>query len=382
MIIMLYRNRSFERPNLGRRRSRPTFSAFLAALCAPSPGESFPRSAVGPSSSVRRPHQSFCARTAAAVDDDTGLLPAYENAYALRPKGREFLRLLGTFTSHPPSDVASLLEPTHRALFTGAVSALDDPPVVRAFVVLYEDLAPLRVAGRMIFNFLEEEMERSVSRRDGEVVEVAERMGIDEGDVGAGRRLFSFLAGGGGELGVNDLVESGVADTILELSGYKTFDAFSGAAQESGEEGALTFEDFMMGLRECTEEGECVISDLVEDVMEAAASKGSVNGVAGSDEARVGKTAKYHERYDLMLEKFEEWEPLFAGGVDQTVTGETKRRQEVLRGCFVGARNEDIVEALRIVYVQYSALRFSGDLIFKLMTKVVDSQKRKAGGAR
>ena len=42
--------------------------------------------------------------------------------------------------------------------------------------------------------------------------------------------------------------------------------------------------------------------------------------------------------------------------------GGESRMLDVLRGCFVGDRNEKIVSALKIVYLDYSALRIGGDL--------------------
>ena len=44
---------------------------------------------------------------------------------------------------------------------------------------------------------------------------------------------------------------------------------------------------------------------------------------------------------------------------------------DILRGCFVGSRNDRVVAALKIVYMDYAALRLAGDLIFKLMSKIV-----------
>jgi hypothetical protein len=43
---------------------------------------------------------------------------------------------------------------------------------------------------------------------------------------------------------------------------------------------------------------------------------------------------------------------------------------DILRGCFSGARDEKVVAALKIVYMDYAALRLAGDLIFKLMSKI------------
>ena len=51
-------------------------------------------------------------------------------------------------------------------------------------------------------------------------------------------------------------------------------------------------------------------------------------------------------------------------------TGQQSRRLDILRGCFSGARDAKVVAALKIVYMDYTALRLAGDLIFKLMSKI------------
>lgn len=43
---------------------------------------------------------------------------------------------------------------------------------------------------------------------------------------------------------------------------------------------------------------------------------------------------------------------------------------DILRGCFSGARDAKVVAGLKIVYMDYAALRLAGDLIFKLMSKI------------
>ena len=68
----------------------------------------------------------------------------------------------------------------------------------------------------------------------------------------------------------------------------------------------------------------------------------------------------------MMVNKFKEWEDFVPKGEG--------RRLDILRGCFVGAENEKVVKALKIVYVDYSALRMAGDLIFSLMTALVSGK--------
>jgi len=85
------------------------------------------------------------------------------------------------------------------------------------------------------------------------------------------------------------------------------------------------------------------------------------------------KRARWSDRFDEYVSTFQLWERRFlsnGGGDGDRIDIErqkSSRRFEILRGCFVGARNERNVAALKIVYMDYAALRIGGDLIFQLM---------------
>jgi hypothetical protein len=83
------------------------------------------------------------------------------------------------------------------------------------------------------------------------------------------------------------------------------------------------------------------------------------------------KRQRYSDHYDDMLVAFQEWENLVPEGQG--------RRLDVVRGCFVGAKNEAVVEALRVVYVDYAALRVAGDIIFKLVKGVMSALQQRQG---
>ena len=55
--------------------------------------------------------------------------------------------------------------------------------------------------------------------------------------------------------------------------------------------------------------------------------------------------------------------------------GESGRLLQVIEGALAGARCKPVTEALLVCYLEYSALRFGGDLIFKLMRRTVAAQK-------
>ena len=87
------------------------------------------------------------------------------------------------------------------------------------------------------------------------------------------------------------------------------------------------------------------------------------------------KRARWSDRFDEYVSTFQLWERRFLSNDDGGGDGDridierqkSSRRFEILRGCFVGARNERNVAALKIVYMDYAALRIGGDLIFQLM---------------
>ena len=58
---------------------------------------------------------------------------------------------------------------------------------------------------------------------------------------------------------------------------------------------------------------------------------------------------------------------------DQTRSGDGRLR-EVMAGALVGARCPTMVGALRVCYLEYSALRLGGDLIFKLLKRIVAAE--------
>ena len=63
------------------------------------------------------------------------------------------------------------------------------------------------------------------------------------------------------------------------------------------------------------------------------------------------------------------------GEGDAFVEGDGEDRMlQVLRGSFAGARCQPVADALRICYLEYSPLRLGGDVIFKLLKRVVASQ--------
>ncbi len=114
------------------------------------------------------------------------------------------------------------------------------------------------------------------------------------------------------------------------------------------------------------------------DVSSLLASKAVYSGSS----IRCAQREKYSNRFDLYVSTFQLWERKFLSVGDNAVDSEKQQQQqqqqqqarrfEILRGCFVGARNRRNVAALKIVYLDYNALRIAGDLIFQLMSKLTN----------
>ena len=108
--------------------------------------------------------------------------------------------------------------------------------------------------------------------------------------------------------------------------------------------------------------------DADHDVSSLLAAK----AVHSGSSVRCAKREKFSNRFDEYVSTFQLWERRFLSGEDNSQKHVLSRRFEILRGCFVGARNRRNVAALKIVYMDYNALRIAGDLIFQLMTKLTN----------
>jgi hypothetical protein len=108
-------------------------------------------------------------------------------------------------------------------------------------------------------------------------------------------------------------------------------------------------------------------NDVKKDTSILLAAKASNSGSINACKRR----QKHSDQFDHYVSAFQVWEDTFVGGDDARLTKQSQRRLEILRGCFEGARNEKVVAALKIVYMDYAALRVGGDLIFRLMAKLV-----------
>ena len=274
---------------------------------------------------------------------------------------KEFRTMMMEVYQYTENDIRSVEDPRLRALFEGAKAGGVEPAVYRAFEVLFADLIPLRIAGRMIFSKLRQEMENSRLAHQEQVDKVATTTGMSIPDVESGRFAFLSIANykndGATVLSLDQLVETGVATTVVEMMGYEDFDDFL-AKVDKDKTGEIKFEEFMVGMQDCSD-GSCELECNPATVLNEIAKRMKPTDPTDACERK----KKYAKRYDEMVKCFVEWEKYIPEGEG--------RRLDVLRGCFVGGRNKKVVEALKIVYMDYSALRMAGDTVFSLVSKLI-----------
>jgi len=282
----------------------------------------------------------------------------------------------------------------HRVLFRGIAAAVAEPQVRNAFNIIYRDLAPIRVAGDLLFGQLSTVAIEALER-DDELLET-----IDHTNLAKTRAFFDVIDDdNSGGIDRFELLES---PELLALIGLDidssrdietNVDRFMALADENGD-GTISFAEF----------ANAVVShpqfQLVDDALTAALlssssvlstkKRGSVFGLRKSPE----------ERFDAMLNQCLLWEECLGCSPNKITNAnmgeecavdvqllelqqkddkkedddDDGRLLQVLKGSLIGARCKPLVEALKMCYLEYSPLRLGGDIIFKLLKQVVKTQ--------
>ena len=271
--------------------------------------------------------------------------------HGLSKMEKEFRELLKAML-YTPQEMSSITNPRTRAIYEGVAASYYVPEVYRAFEVLYEDYLPLRLAGRVVHGKLQKIMDESKEYQQIQLEKVVSKTGFQMEDVLLCWESFVKMAGRR-ELSTdrietlfrNDLdpnVTLSQNDDIMLIVNPKR--------QES-----LSFSELVDGFM-------ALYPDFTSPMMQMLfLSPGHV--VSPSCQLD-DKQRKYSQRYDDMLVKFGEWKTFIPSGEG--------RRLDILRGCFVGSENKRVVEALRVIYTDYSALRMSGDWIFQVVSTLMN----------
>ncbi|KAL3917977.1 MAG: hypothetical protein SGARI_007582, partial [Bacillariaceae sp.] len=157
--------------------------------------------------------------------------------------------------------------------------------------------------------------------------------------------------------------------TVIEGLGYEDVEGWLKALNQNFTTDEVTFCELMIALLNCpvdSEQPECNPHTLLPELVRRLEPE---EMTMNANNSFSNKKKRYANKYDDMVSSFLEWK-------DDFPAESKSRKMDVLRGCYAGAENQDIVKALRIVYLDFTALRFAGDLIFKVMKTLVGSRKK------
>lgn len=276
----------------------------------------------------------------------------------------EFRELLESVL-YTPDEINAVANPRLRAIFEGVAASYCEPAVYRAFEVLFEDYMPLRVAGRVIHKKMKKVMENSKEYRTAQFESVLQSTDLSSDVIGSS--WISFVETVGERHLTLDDVENAKKMLKAQHKNLELSSSSSSTATATVNDKKWTFADLMQEIHSMGVGSNVDPDILLEDLWDL-----------GWEVARItkkdAKRAKHDDRYDYMVSKFGEWKEFVPDGEG--------RRLDIMRGCFVGAENEKVVEALRVVYTDNQALRLSGDWIFKVVSALVNTatSRRKGSG--
>lgn len=241
--------------------------------------------------------------------------------------------MLTSLTMTSPAALAFVESPSQRTLLIGSTAVQEDPLVRRAVEILYEDLAIFRPAGNLLA--------RKLAACAASATELyAKSSAVPSADLVLPRlrALFDAIdADGDGWLEEHELRQAihGPCGAVARL------------CLEDGCAVAFQFSEFVALVAPHTDAADAADVFGPDLSTTVAARDGSSNDSWGG-------------RFDRMVVEFLTWEDE-ARGSWQGRTG------EIVEGCFAGARNTELLEALRVIYCEYAVLRGAGDVVFRML---------------
>lgn len=274
--------------------------------------------------------------------------------------GSRFREMLARLTRYSDAELNCVPNHRLRRMLVGVVQGAETPEVVAAFEILYDDYFAIRKVGNFIFGHLDSIVERAVAERQ-EQLDILDQL-VESGELSAdtvamAHRVFeAFDRDRNGELSKDEFLVSDLLSKLPQTAQVQTHEELFAELDVDGS-GGISLEEFARGT------GRLFAGQWSkEEVDELIARQEADN--AGEGRTQAG------QRFDEMVEQFALWETKLAAP-GQGVVSDNPRLRTVLKGCFVGAHTKGVVDALRIVYEDFPPLRMAGDLIFKLMRRVV-----------
>lgn len=278
-----------------------------------------------------------------------------------------------------PKEIEAILNPNMRTILEGISASYYEPAVYRAFDILYKDYIPLRIAGRLVYKQLRRVMDESKQYQKSQIKTAIKRTGMSRSGVEDCWSTFTQIVVG----------QTLSLEEFQRYIGPQTSNVIlkSNDPVLTEDDDSISFEQLLACLH--NNNSRCNNVDCHGDINNNNNSKNknvyklfnknmvdgniiqqALNLNANNDVSQrknlndSPKRKKYIKRYDDMLIVFDKWKPL----VPSSNEG---RRLQILKGCFVGSENPAVVEALRIIYVDYGALRLSGDWIFRVVSALM-----------
>jgi len=315
----------------------------------------------------------YCSSTNITPEDEKEILksrmppPVNENMTKFQVEFRELLEGI----LYTPKELSTVLNPRMRVVLEGIAASYYEPAVYHAFEILYEDYIPLRVAGRVVYRELRKVMEESKKYQQSQIDGAMKGTGMSRSDIEDCWSTFTRI--------VND--QHLPLDELERYTGPNTMEYILNSGSESvgtraREDGAISFENLLVCVnnfiirRSGKDSDESYANTPAGNLLQQALNLNDAVATCRSDgQILTPKNQKYDRKYDDMLIQFAKWKPLIPSGEG--------RRLKILKGCFVGSENPAVVEALRIIYVDYRALRLSGDWIFTVVSTLMGPIERR-----
>ena len=299
----------------------------------------------------------------------------------------KFQAMLDKVRAYSLAQVMCLEDEVTRTIIVGLVDGSKVPEVERAFLILYEDFPPIRLAGNLLFDMIERAIDTCpVLEWDDD------SQPLTDAAVRNARNLFSIA----------DTDDSGYLDDgeirrfldKLQALGWTVDRDKERLLQLAEQQGSrMKFASFPAGaphlFRLPEEEQQALVQELAAEWLRdegegETGAEGNGSGERRGDKpawrwSGHEKRAKYEHRFAEMISTVDAWREgvvSISGGALPPVPsgggGESSRLHQVLHGALIGATCPTLVEALRCVYVEYAPLRMGGDLIFSLLKSALD----------
>ena len=348
----------------------------------------------------------------------------------------KFNRMTDRFQKYTNQDISNLSNERLQHLILGGREALKEPKVINSFSILYEDIMPVRFGGDILFNMLDKAItnaksNKGMSTNSSPTTDFNENTSktISSKKLNSDSRkvikdvLVYFLEQRNQSISSSLLVGGLFSDIDQNKDNSLTLEEFSdwiasvpqtiitsetiGVINNTNSKfaiidtvtanndilpcpkalfqeidtdgnGLLTLEEFEAWTSLCLSH---------DDGAGSSSDDSSLNTNTFSPEMRledipltVEKNKRHRERYLNMVRSFANWGDQLSsnGSYESNVSsGDSRndRMNQVIDGCFAGAKIPGVVKALGILYEEYLPLRVAGDIVFSIVESKLSPNK-------